>query len=81
MKIVGYHYQIILRITRFVTLVIRTDYQKFCLRSTPANATVVGPIRKLNRSNNCLLVCAGQRHPSHHPTDHRPITVKHFHDA
>ena len=33
MKIVGYH--IILRITRFVTLVIRPDYQKFCLRSTP----------------------------------------------
>ena len=33
MKIVGY--QIILRITRFVTLVIRPDYQKFCLRSTP----------------------------------------------
>ena len=32
MKIVGY--QIILRITRFVTLVIRLDYQKFCLRST-----------------------------------------------
>ena len=35
MKIVGY--QIILWITRFVTLVIRPDYQKFCLRSTPAN--------------------------------------------
>ena len=34
MKIVGY--QIILRITRFVTLVIHPDYQKFCLRSTPA---------------------------------------------
>ena len=33
MKIVGY--QIILRITRFFTLVIRPDYQKFCLRSTP----------------------------------------------
>ena len=33
MKIVGY--QIILRITRFVTLVIRPNYQKFCLRSTP----------------------------------------------
>ena len=33
MKIVGY--QIIVRITRFVTLVIRPDYQKFCLRSTP----------------------------------------------
>ena len=36
MKIVGY--QICLRITRFVTLVIRPDYQKFCLRSTPAYA-------------------------------------------
>ena len=34
MKIVGY--QIYLRITRFVILVIRPDYQKFCLRSTPA---------------------------------------------
>ena len=34
MKIVGY--QICLRITRFVILVIRPDYQKFCLRSTPA---------------------------------------------
>ena len=33
MKIVGY--QIFIRITRFVTLVIRPDYQKFCLRSTP----------------------------------------------
>ena len=36
MKIVGY--QICLRITRFVTsltLVIRPDYQKCCLRSTP----------------------------------------------
>ena len=29
------------------------------------NATVVGPIRKSNRSNNCRMVCAGQRHPSH----------------
>ena len=37
MKIVGY--QIILRITRFVTLVIRLDYQKFCLRSTPGEGT------------------------------------------
>ena len=37
MKIVGY--QICLRITRFVILVIRPDYQKFCLRSTPAKAT------------------------------------------
>ena len=27
--------QIVLRITRFVILVIRPDYQKFCLRSTP----------------------------------------------
>ena len=33
MKIVGY--QIFLRITRFVILVIRPDYEKFCLRSTP----------------------------------------------
>ena len=33
MKIVGY--QICLRITRFVIFVIRPDYQKFCLRSTP----------------------------------------------
>ena len=33
MKIVGY--QICLRITRFVILVIRPDYQTFCLRSTP----------------------------------------------
>ena len=33
MKIVGY--QNFLRITRFVTLVIRPDYLKFCLRSTP----------------------------------------------
>ena len=33
MKIVGY--QIFWRITRYVTLVIRQDYQKFCLRSTP----------------------------------------------
>ena len=33
MKIVGY--QICLRVTRFVILVIRPDYQKFCLRSTP----------------------------------------------
>ena len=36
MKIVGY--QIFLRITRFVTLVIRPDYQTFCLRSTPVDA-------------------------------------------
>ena len=35
MKIVGY--QIFLRITRFVILVIRPDYQKFCLRSTPVS--------------------------------------------
>ena len=34
MKTVGY--QFFLRITRFVTLVIRPDYQTFCLRSTPA---------------------------------------------
>ena len=40
MKIVGY--QIILRITRFVTLVIRPDYQKFCLRSTPGNTMILG---------------------------------------
>ena len=33
MKIVGY--QIFVRITRFVILVIRPDYQKFGLRSTP----------------------------------------------
>ena len=33
MKILGY--QICLGITRFVILVIRPDYQKFCLRSTP----------------------------------------------
>ena len=45
------------------------------------NATVVGPIRKTNRSNNCCMVCAGQRHLSHQPTGHRPITVKHFRDA
>ena len=45
------------------------------------NATVVGPILKTNRSNNCCMVCAGQRHPSHQPTDHRPITVKHLRDA
>ena len=44
-------------------------------------ATVVGPIRKTNRSNNRCMVCAGQRHPSHQPTDHRPITVKHLRDA
>ena len=44
-------------------------------------ATVVGPIRKSNRSNNCRMVCAGQRHPSHQPTDHRPITVQNFRDA
>ena len=37
MKIVGY--QIILRITRFVTLAIRPDYQKFCLRSTPVDVS------------------------------------------
>ena len=35
MKIVGY--QICLRITRFVILVIRPDYQKFCLRLTPGS--------------------------------------------
>ena len=45
------------------------------------NATVVGPIRKTNRSNNFCMVCAGQRHLSHQPTGHRPITVKHFRDA
>ena len=45
------------------------------------NATVVGPIRKTNRSNNCCMVCAGQRHLSHQPTGHRPITVRHFRDA
>ena len=27
------------------------------------------------------MVCAGQRHPSHQPIDHRPITVKHCCDA
>ena len=45
------------------------------------NATVVGPIRKTNRSNNCCMVCAGQIHLSHQPTGHRPTTVKHFRDA
>ena len=50
------------------------------------NATVVGPIRKSNRSNNCRMVCAGRvrvrvRHPSLQPTDHRPITVQNFRDA
>ena len=45
------------------------------------NATVVGLIRKLNRSNNCHMVCAGQRHPSHQPTDHIPIIVRNFCDA
>ena len=39
MKIVGY--QIFLRITRFVILVIRPDYQKFCLRSTPEEDELV----------------------------------------
>ena len=33
------------------------------------NATVVGPIRKSNRSNCRRMVWAGQRHPSHQPTD------------
>ena len=37
MKIVGY--QIFSRITRFVILVFRPDYQKFCLRSTPDSRT------------------------------------------
>ena len=27
------------------------------------------------------MVCAGQRQPSHQPTDHRPITVDNFRDA
>ena len=45
MKIVGY--QICLRITRFVILVIRPDYQKFCLRSTPAVQT-----HRLRNNNN-----------------------------
>ena len=52
------------------------------------NATVVGPIRKSNRwtdskirSNNCRMVCAGQSHLSHQPTNHRPITVQNFRDA
>ena len=27
------------------------------------------------------MVSAGQRQPSHQPTDHRPITVKHFRGA
>ena len=27
------------------------------------------------------MVGAGQRHPSHQPTDHRPITVQNFRDA
>ena len=42
MKIVGY--QIFLRITRFLTLVIRPDYQKFCLRSTPDFLIVLNAI-------------------------------------
>ena len=48
MTIVGY--QILLRITRFVILVIRPDYQKFCLRSTPVGATEV------MMTVNCLCV-------------------------
>ena len=39
MKIMGY--QILVRITRFVTLVIRPDYQKFCLRSTPGEQRII----------------------------------------
>ena len=27
------------------------------------------------------MVCAGQRDPSHQPTDHTPITVQNFRDA
>ena len=36
MKMMGY--QIVLRITRFVILVFRPGYQKFCLRSTPESS-------------------------------------------
>ena len=34
------------------------------------NATVVGPIRKSNRSNFRRMVCAGRRHLSHQLTNH-----------
>ena len=55
MKLVGY--QIFLRITRFVTLVIRPDYQKCCLRATPDEIPTVaryndrkGEMREKDRS-------------------------------
>ena len=48
MKIVGY--QIFLRITRFVILVIRPDYREFCLRSTP-ESRVIGKTTKIRLFN------------------------------
>ena len=66
MKIVGY--QIFLRITRFVILVIRPDYQKFCLRSTPAarmpkviEATLNCYSGDCSKCRRNAIVCGGVR--------------------
>ena len=65
MKIVGY--QIFWRITRYVTLVIRQDYQKFCLRSTPApvpfiNPSVGLPLRVKHVTKIGALLLFGDKH-------------------
>ena len=59
MKIVGYH--IFLRITRFVILVIRPDYQKFCLRSTPARD------KEDHREKAKVVRTCRRRHKGHVP--------------
>ena len=50
MKMMGY--QIVLRITRFVILVIRPDYQKFCLRSTAEEHVDTGE-DSINDDDDC----------------------------
>ena len=59
MKIVGY--QIFLRITRFVILVIRPDYQKFCLRSTPDDS--------INNNGNFFVYVWGVTSRAHYATE------------
>ena len=63
------------------TIVVRWFYKRDSCWTDSFFATVVEPIQKTNRSNNCRMVWAGQIHPSHQPTDLRPITVQNVRDA
>ena len=55
-------YQIFVRITRFVTLVFRPDYQTFCLRSTPVKYHILSVA--LHKTSCCFSYEVAPREPN-----------------